>query len=151
MQDCRLSRVVLVHMMLNLVQKPHPPTPSLDPQSSEEQHTYTTHTNVHHKPLSTIVSQNSTCTLTSTHMFTTTVVTLFKDKSLWLHTTPPDLKWHSPVAYMKLLMSEILADRNFMQEMKIIISATEHICIMFVRSQAICSSITALGLLKKKR
>ena len=53
------------------------------------------------------------------HTFTTTVVTLSKDRSLWMHATPSNLKQHSPVAYMKLSMPEILADRNFMQEMKV--------------------------------
>ena len=36
-----------------------------------------------------------------------------------MHDTPPNLKWHLPVAYAKHSMPEILANGNFMQEMKV--------------------------------
>ena len=90
-----------------------PPPPSLDPQPSEEQHTYVVYVHHTHKcssqtPVDHCKSEQHTHTLTSTHMFTTTVVTLSKDRSLWMHATPYNLKRHSPVAYMKLSMPEIL-------------------------------------------
>ena len=33
-----------------------------------------------------------------------------------MQTTPPNLKWPPPVAYIKFLMQEILADSTFLQE-----------------------------------
>ena len=35
---------------------------------------------------------------------------------VWMQVTPSNLKWQPPVAYKKIPMQEVLADRNLMQE-----------------------------------
>ena len=36
-----------------------------------------------------------------------------------MQTTPPNLNRHAPVAYIKLSITEILADSNIIQDMKV--------------------------------